>query len=127
MNKEKKMSLILLRADNQAKLLNSIADIERHAGLKIKGKPRLVGNEFADKLAENILKKQLRKKSSVSAVVNVEENATKSIMQVKKIHPPAHIIIVSDEYPEFQTLKKEFSQAAALKGYYSHKAGKSKK
>jgi len=121
------MTLILLRADNQAKLLNSIADIERHAGLKIKGKPRLVGNEFADKLAENILKKKLRKKSSVSAVVDVAENATKSIMQVKKIHPPAHIIIVSDEYPEFQTLKKEFSQSASLKGYYSHKTKKSKK
>lgn len=121
------MSLILLRADNQAKLLNSIADIERHAGLKINGKPRLVENEFADNLAQNILKRKLRKKAAISAVINVQEGATKSIMQVKKIHPPAHVIIVSDEYPEFEELKIEFSRAPELKGYYSHKSNKGKK
>lgn len=121
------MSLILLRADNQAKLLNSLADIERHAGLKINGKPRLIENEFADNLAESILKKKLRKKAVISAVITVQENATKSIMQAKKIHPPAHVIIVSDEYPEFKTLKAEFSLAPVLKGYYSHKLNKGKK
>ncbi|MDP1552080.1 MAG: DUF356 domain-containing protein [Methanobacteriaceae archaeon] len=121
------MSLILLRADNNGKLLNSLADIERHAGLKIKGKPRLVENEFADKMAQDILKKKLKKKSLVSAVVKVQEDATKSILQVKKIHPPAHLIIVSDEYPEFETLKTEMSKAPVLKGYYSHKSNKSKK
>ena len=31
------MALILIRAEDQGKLLNTIADIERHAGLKVAG------------------------------------------------------------------------------------------
>ncbi len=118
------MSLIILRAENQAKLLNSLADIERHAGLKIMGKPRLLENKYADALAEKILKKKLKMKSNVAVVVRVQQDATLSIMRVKKIHPPAHIIIVSDEYDEFASLKDQMAQAPALKGYYSHKEEK---
>lgn len=121
------MSLIILRAENQAKLLNSLADIERHAGLKIMGKPRLLENKYADVLAEKILKKKLKMKSKVAVVVRVQQDATLSIMRVKKIHPPAHIIIVSDEYDEFASLKDQMAHAPALKGYYSHKEDKKSK
>lgn len=118
------MSLILLRADNQSKLLNSLADLERHAGLKINGKPRLLENEYADKLAQNIIKRKIRKKSNISVVIQVQESDTHSIMQVKKIHPPAHIIVVSKEYSEFAELKTKMKNASVLKGYYSHKTNK---
>ncbi|MCK9152124.1 DUF356 domain-containing protein [Methanobacterium alcaliphilum] len=121
------MSLILLRADNQSKLLNSLADLERHAGLKINGKPRLLENEYADKLAESIINRKIRKKSRVSVVIRVQESDTHSIMQVKKIHPPAHIIVVSSEYSEFSELKDKMRDAPTLKGYYSHKDKPSKK
>jgi uncharacterized protein len=118
------MSLIILRAENQTKLLNSLADIERHAGLKILGKPRLLENKYADTLAQNILKKKLKMESKVAVVVRVQQDATLSIMRVKKIHPPAHIIIVSDEYDEFESLKNTMYHAPVLKGYYSHKGDK---
>lgn len=36
------MALILIRAEDQGKLLNTIADVERHAGLKVAGKPRII-------------------------------------------------------------------------------------
>jgi hypothetical protein len=119
------MSLIILRAENQAKLLNSLADIERHAGLKILGKPRLLENAYADNLAQKILQKKLKMKSKVAAAVSVQQDATLSIMRVKKIHPPAHIIIVSEEYDEFESLKKKMFHSPILKGYYSHKGDKS--
>ena len=42
------MALILIRADTQEKLLNALADIERHANLKIAGKPKLIDTKKAD-------------------------------------------------------------------------------
>ena len=118
------MSWILLRADNQSKILNALADIERHAKLNIIGKPRILKNTFADCIAEKILKTKLRNKSQISVAVQVKEDTTKSILQVKKIHAPAHIIIVSEEYPEYKLLKSELLNAKSLRGYYSHKLNK---
>jgi hypothetical protein len=120
------MSLILLRADNQSKILNALADIERHANLNIVSKPKILDNNFADDIAKNILKTKLKTKSKSSVVVQVKEDTTKSILQVKKIHPPAHIIIISEEYPEYDILKSELVNAKLLRGYYSHKQKTSK-
>ncbi len=43
-------------------------------------------------------------------------------MQIKKIHPPAHVVVVSDEYDVFNQLKNKLNNASDFKGYYSHKA-----
>ena len=118
------MALILLRADNQSKILNALADIERHANLNIITKPKVLENNFSDDIAEKILRTKLRTKSNISVVIQVKEDSTKSILQVKKIHPPAHIIVVSEEYPEYDLLKSELNNAKFLRGYYSHKKNK---
>jgi len=115
------MALILIRANSQGKLLNAIADIERHAALKIAGKPKLVEAEIADRVARNILKQELRTKSKIAALVSVLEDTTKSIMQIKKIHPPAHLLVISDEYGEYEKIKQIFGKLPPLKGYYSPK------
>ena len=115
------MALILIRADSQGKLLNALADIERHANLKIAGKPRIVDPEIANKIAKGILKQNLRTKCEISALINVLENTTKSIMHIKKIHPPAHIVVISNEYGEYEEIKQMYSILPVLKGYYSHK------
>ena len=114
------MALILLRADNKKKLLNALADLERHANLKIKGKPRLVDNKMADKIVSSILG-VLKRKSSVAVAVNVEEDDTTSILRIKRIHPPAHVIVVSEEYPENKFLGELIREAPIFRGYYSHK------
>jgi Uncharacterized protein conserved in archaea len=115
------MTLILIRANNQEKILNAIADIERHANLKISGQPKIIDPEIADKLAKGILKQNLRTKCEIAALVKVLEDTTKSIMHIKKIHPPAHIVVISEEYKEFGEIKKIFNRLPVLKGYYSHK------
>ncbi len=115
------MALILIRANSQGKLLNAIADIERHAALKISGKPRIIDVETADKVAKGILKEELTTKSKISALVSVLEDTTKSIMQIKKIHPPAHLLVISDEYKEYENIKGIFGKLPPLKGYYSPK------
>lgn len=115
------MALILIRANSQGKLLNALADIERHANLKIMGKPKIINPQTADKMAKGILKQNLRTKCEISALVKVLEDTTKSIMHIKKIHPPAHLVVISDEYEEFEEIKQMYNKLPVLKGYYSHK------
>jgi hypothetical protein len=115
------MALILIRADSQGKLLNALADIERHADLKIAGKPKIIDPKVADRIAKGILKQNLRSKCEIAVLVKVLEDVTKSIMNIKKIHPPAHIVVISDEYKEFEEIKQLYNRLPPLKGYYSHK------
>ena len=48
------MALILIRGENNSKLLNAIADIERHGNLNLTSKPKVVDAAFADSLVEGI-------------------------------------------------------------------------
>ena len=115
------MALILIRAENQKKLLNTLADIERHAKLKIEGKPRVIASESADKIVKEIIKQKLRSKSEIAVITKVEDDTTKSIVHVRKIHPPAHVMVISEEYKEFKEIEKKFNELPPFKGYYSHK------
>jgi len=115
------MALILIRAENQTKILNSLADIERHAGLHINGKPRIIAPEMADEYAQTIIKDKIRSKSKIAVLISVQEDTTHSIVQIRKIHPPAHIVVISKEYALWEDLKKIFSTLPPLKGYYSRK------
>lgn len=121
------MTLILIRAENQTKILNSLADIERHAGLKINGKPRIIDNKLADKYAKSIMKDRLRSKSKIAVLVSVKEDTTLSILQIRKIHPPAHLVVISKEYSQWEEIKKIFNTLPPLKGYYSSKKPNSPK
>jgi len=115
------MALILVRGENNSKILNAIADIERHANLNISGNPKKIDSKFADLLVEKILKSPLRTKSKVATAFFVKEDTTFSIIQIKKIHPPAHIIVVSNEYEEYGILKEKLKNTNDFKGYYSNK------
>lgn len=115
------MASILIRADSPQKILNALADLERHARLKINGKPKIIPSELADEVIERILKQKLKTKSKWAVMVLVEEDTTKSIMQVKKIHPPAHLVVLSKEYEDYSNLKNIYEELLPFKGYYSGK------
>lgn len=116
------MALVLVRGENNSKLLNAIADMERHGNLNLSSKPKVIDSKFADELVEQILNSKLRTKSKVATAFFIREDATLSIMQIKKIHPPAHVVIVSEEYKGYSQLKKRLKKAPDFPGYYSHKA-----
>ena len=118
------MSLIMIRADSKAKILNSLADMERHARLKINGTPRIIESKIADETAKRIMKQNLKFKSSHSVLVRVEGDTTRSIVQIRKIHPPAHLMVISEEYPEYDDMESKFQNLPYFKGYYSHKPRK---
>ncbi|WP_305557206.1 DUF356 domain-containing protein [Methanobrevibacter sp. V74] len=116
------MALILIRGENNSKLLNAIADIERHGNLNLTSKPKVVDAAFADSLVEGILNSKLKTTSNVAAAFFVKEDTTLSIIQVKKIHPPAHVVVVSHEYGAYSKLEYVLNNAQDFQGYHSHKA-----
>ncbi|MCQ2964913.1 MAG: DUF356 domain-containing protein [archaeon] len=121
------MALILVRGENNSKLLNAIADIERHANLNLITKPKKVDAKFADEIVEKILKAPLRTKSNVDTAFHVKEDIALAILQIKKIHPPAHVVVVSDEYDGYKELNESISNSKVFKGYYSNKSKKGSK
>jgi hypothetical protein len=116
------MALILVRGENNAKLLSAIADMERHGSLNLTTKPKIVDASFADSLVEGILNSKLKTKSNVAIAFFVKEDTTLSILQVKKIHPPAHVVVVSDEYDAYSKLEYVLNNADDFKEYHSSKA-----
>ena len=116
------MALILVRGESNSKLLNAIADMERHGNLNLITKPKVIDADFADSLVENILNSKLRTKSKVATAFFVKEDTTLSIMQIKKIHPPAHVVVVSDEYEGYDELEALLKSSNVFQGYHSHRA-----
>jgi hypothetical protein len=116
------MALILVRGENNSKLLSAITDMERHGNLTLTTKPKVIDASFADSLVEGILNSKLKTKSNVAIAFFVKEDTTLSIMQVKKIHPPAHVVVVSDEYGAYSKLEYVLNKADDFKGYHSVKA-----
>lgn len=121
------MALILIRAMNKKKALNVLADLERHAKLTIDGKPKLVSLDKVYDVTKRVIKQKPRNDIKVPVLVQVKENTTTSIVNIRKTHPPAHIIVVSEEYPEYAGLVEEFNKAKVFDGYYSSKKNKGKK
>ena len=116
------MALILIRGENKSKLLSAISDMERHGSLTLTTKPKVISAEFADSLVEQILKSKLRTKSNVATAFFVEEDTTLSILKIKQIHPPAHIVVVSPDYRGHDELKEKLEIAHTMDGYHSYRA-----
>ena len=116
------MALILIRGENKSKLLSAISDMERHGSLTLLSKPKVISAEFADSLVEQILKSKLRTKSNVATAFFVKEDTTLSILKIKQIHPPAHIVVVSPEYRGYEELKEKLTIAHDMDGYKSCRA-----
>jgi hypothetical protein len=116
------MALILIRGENNTKLLSAISDLENHGNLTLSSRPKVIDASFADSLVETILNSQLKTRSSVATAFFVKEDTTLSIMQVKKIHPPAHVVVVSDEYDAYSKLEYVLNNAENFQGYHSYKA-----
>ena len=116
------MALILVRGENNSKLLSAITDMERHGNLTLTTRPKVIDASFADSLVEGILNSKLKTHSNVAIAFFVKEDTTLSIMQVKKIHPPAHVVVVSDEYGAYSKLEYVLNNAEDFKGYNTVKA-----
>ena len=59
---------------------------------------------FADNILTHIMKSPLRACCSSAAIVPLEDQASVAIGRLRKIHPPAHVIIVSPRHEIYHEL-----------------------
>lgn len=88
---------ILIRADTPEKCKVAIHDMICYTHIKFDGGPRQIDGTNADKLLVSVMgDKQLGASCECAAIVRVKTVAGYTIQQIRKIHPPAHIVVISN-------------------------------
>ena len=99
------MALILIRGESHKKVENSLKLIQKEANLKLITLPKIIDHFYADALVESILNSKLRNKSKFAIAFFVRGSTSYSISKIKKIHTPAHVTVVSNDYGAFSKLE----------------------
>lgn len=97
-------SIAVVRAEGIFQVKTSIRDFVRYGRLTFADKARLLDPVIADKILVNVLKSPLRMSCGAAAAVPLENDASAAIGLLRKIHPPAHIIIVSSRHEIYNRL-----------------------
>ncbi len=97
-------SLAVIRAEDISKVKIVLHDLVRYARLTYADKARRLEPVFADKILIHIMKSPLRTHCETASIVPLVEEASAAIGRIRKIHPPAHVIIVSPRHEIFYEL-----------------------
>lgn len=85
----------VVRGNNLAKVKTALCDLVRFAHLTFADQPRRLGPSFADDILVKVMKSALKNCCESAAIVPLTEQAGSAIGRIRKIHPPAHVIIIS--------------------------------
>jgi hypothetical protein len=105
---------ILVRADNSQKAMTALADLERYANILIH-EPRLMPKHMAEDLISEFL--NLKSEKRVNFVVQVHMNPGEVIKRVRKIRPPAHIVVVTDRYRTYEIMEANYEEFPKIEGF----------
>lgn len=108
-------SFAVIRADDPVKLNTAISDLQRHGGLTFTMTPRELDPESADKILINVMKVPLKKQCRVAALVSLSDDAGVAIDVLGRIHPPAHVIIVSSRHDVYSRINGCMQRLPELK------------
>ena len=97
-------SMAVVRADDVSKVKIALYDLVRYANLTFSDQARKLEPTFADNILTHIMKSPLRSCCSSAAIVPLEDQASVAIGRLRKIHPPAHVIIVSPRHEIYHEL-----------------------
>ena len=97
-------SYAVIRADDLDKARVALCDLIRYAHLTFGGKVRKLDPAFADNILVHVLNSPLRVNCEAACIVALNDDASAAIGRIRKIHPPAHIIIVSSRYDIYYEL-----------------------
>jgi len=97
-------SMAVVRADDVSKVKITLYDLIRYANLTFSDGARKLDPTFADNILTHIMKSPLRACCSSAAIVPLEDQASVAIGRLRKIHPPAHVIIVSPRHEIYHEL-----------------------
>lgn len=97
-------SFAVVRADDMDKVRIALSDLTRYAHLTFDGNARKLEPAFADDILVHVMKSPLRVSCDAACIVTLNEEASAAIGRLRKIHPPAHIIIVSQRHDIYYEL-----------------------
>ncbi|HEY9207089.1 MAG TPA: DUF356 domain-containing protein [Candidatus Methanoperedens sp.] len=97
-------SLAVVRADDIAKVKTALCDLVRYGHLNFADKARRLEPAFADNILIHVMKSPLRTCCEAASIVPLTDEPSAAIGRLRKIHPPAHVIIVSPRHEIFHEL-----------------------
>lgn len=97
-------SFAVIRGDNTDKVKIALHDLEQYAKFQFQTKPKRLEPDYADHLLVSVLDVPLKSRCNSAALVELNDNAGAVINRLKKIHPPAHIVIVSPRHDAYNEL-----------------------
>lgn len=97
-------SMAVVRADDMSKVKTAICDLIRYGQLTFVDKARRLEPTFADNILVHVMKSPLRMSCEAAAIVPLVDEASAAIGRLRKIHPPAHVIIVSPRHEIYHEL-----------------------
>lgn len=100
-------SFAIIRAENSGKVNVALRDLVRYGHMSFDDSPKRMDPRVADKVLVDVMHTPLRNACGSAAVVPLGDQASVAIGRLKKIHPPAHVIIVSPRHSVFSNLAKD--------------------
>ncbi|CAG1002420.1 hypothetical protein METP2_03384 [Methanosarcinales archaeon] len=97
-------SLAVIRANDSSKLRTTLHDLVKYGHMSYANVPKRLEPSFADSILVNVMKSPLKSGCTVAAVVPLMDSASAAISRLRKIHPPAHVIIVSPRHKIYHEL-----------------------
>nr|WP_209681416.1 DUF356 domain-containing protein [Methanohalophilus levihalophilus] len=97
-------SFAVVRGEDRTKVKIALHDLEHYGSMRFSSNPRRIEPTYADNLLVRVVGVPLRAPCKVAALVGLENNAGAAISKLRKIHPPAHIVIVSPRHAPYNEL-----------------------
>ena len=97
-------SLAVIRASDSSKLKIALYDLVKYGHISYANIPKNLEPGIADNILVNVMKTQLKNRCTAAAIVLLADPAGVAIRRLRKIHPPAHVIIVSSRHEIYHEL-----------------------
>lgn len=97
-------SMAVVRADDASKVKIALCDLVRYGHMTFADSARKLEPAFADNILVHVMKSPLRGSCTAAAIVPLVDQASIAIGRLRKIHPPAHVIIVSPRHEIYHEL-----------------------
>ncbi|MCD1293593.1 hypothetical protein CUJ83_01095 [Methanocella sp. CWC-04] len=110
-------SFAVIRADDPAKLNTALSDLQRHGGLTFTSSPKELRPDSADRILMNVMKVPLKKQCKAAAIVALSDDPGVAIDVLGRIHPPAHVIIVSSRHDIYAKINECLQGLPEIKDY----------
>ncbi|NJD53819.1 MAG: DUF356 domain-containing protein [Candidatus Methanoperedens sp.] len=97
-------SLAVIRANDSSKLRTALRDLVKYGHISYAKVPKKLEPGFADNILVNVMKVPIKGGCVAAAIVPLVDSASAAIGRLKKIHPPAHVIIVGPRHEIYREL-----------------------